>query len=589
MRSIDTFATAVRGQGSLLVSGEVQFWRMEPSAWRSALIAVKSLGIDHVASYLSWRRHEPQRGNVDLRGGHGAELNVHRFLELCAELDMSVQLKPGPWICAEEPGGGLPDWILQDKSLMALDHAGHPVSGYNPPFKHPMPSYSSDSFRAAVEDWYEAVWSELAPFTGESGPIVATQLDNEPSLGFQDTMYGFDYHPDALRDFQDFVTERRGLPAGTTVEPPRPANRPADGEPLTAKHHDWIDFQEAYIANYLAWLQSVNTRLGVGHLVDFVNLNTHPVRGMPQSGTAIASELQPQGADGLAIVGEDHYFEPPLDERDIAGLALATAQGMASGTSLVWAPEMQAGIWRSPGENVTYPDPTVGELSAWNALGLAFGYQGFNLYMLVDRENWEFAPISPNGELRPAAEPLRRMLEAIASVPDLASYRPIPEARLLWDEETRRAAYEASGPQSAPIGEHDRPIAREANARLEATAATLTGAGLHFALVPEADAGTLAPLLVAGSEHTAPLPRPLVEAGTERVVARLHAKPTGESVLYVVPWTEQVPDSVQLTFAEAFSGRLVDARTGSVTPVVDGVCTLIGLEIGLTLLRVEKD
>ncbi len=581
-------------QKTPLMSGEVQFWRMAPENWAPALKTVKSLGIDCIATYLSWRRHAPEKGTTDLRGRQDRNLDVHRFLDLCAANDISVQLKPGPWICAEETGGGLPDWILADTDMMARDHAGKIVMGYNPPFKHPMPSYMSRRFRDAVVSWIGFVWSDLAAFMEPGGPIVATQLDNEPSLGFQDTMFGFDYHPDALAAFRSFVLMRHGsvrdlaaawerpLARKDDIRPPYPEDLGGSGLHPSVRDLDWMDFQQHYIADYLGWLQQVNEQAGAGHLTSFVNLNTHPVRGRPQSGQLIGSTLRRNGK--TAIVGEDHYFVPPFDARDLAGLALAAAQGMASGTSLVWAPEVQAGIWRSPGEKVDYPDPTDDELAGWWGASLALGYQGLNLYMLVNRENWAFAPVGEDGTPGRSAALVDALMKTVRAVPDLASYRPVADVALVWDPAILDAAYRVAGTQAAPLTPWDDPTATDAYRRLEAAAASLTARGLHFALVP-APRDDLFCVTGTTSDRDVIDIVPRVSAREPGMLCRLHRNPEGAELVHVVPWGTSVRQAT-LRFTGHTVTALREAASGRIFSCAPDGTIAVSLSSGLNLFHV---
>jgi hypothetical protein len=597
MPARDDFQARITRPSAPLITGEVQFWRMLPDDWESALHAVKDVGIDSIATYLSWRRHEPIPGTADLRGVHGPELDVHRFLRLCADLHLTVQLKPGPWICAEEPGGGFPDWVTADDSIIALDHAGRLVSGYNPPFKHPMPSYASARFRDMVRGWISFVWNDLAEFVGPEGPIVATQLDNEPSLGFQDSMYGFDYHPESIDAFRQFVIARHGGLAAVAdewgislnniedLEPPRPG-RALLQRALEPRDQDWIRYQRSYIARYLAWLQQINHDCGIEQLADFVNLNTHPIRGVPQSGHTIATALR--AAAPIAVVGEDHYFEPPITDHDLTGLAIAAAQGEASGSSLVWAPEVQSGIWRSPGEAVTYPDPTDDELAAWWAAALAVGYQGFNLYMLVDRENWEFAPIARDGRLRPLVGHARALLRATRAIPNLATYRPVPQVALRWNPTELSTAYRVRGTQSAPDTPWDDPLARAAYDAVIAHAIRLTSAGIPFLLsddrnhprgLPIVDAATAAEEIAAIA--------PAVSTSDPGILARTQRSPDSQEVLFIVPWARDAPrEDIKLRFTDSRIVALREAISEAYIPVSNGTATLSHLSVGLNLFQI---
>lgn len=540
--------------GEMPISGEVQFWRMRPEDWERALRSVRELGITTIATYLSWRRHEPTPGSFDLRGGHGPELDVHRFLSLCAENGIRVILKPGPWICAEEPGGGFPDWLLADDSIIALDHEGRPVSGYNPPFKHPMPSYASTVFRELAGSWIRRVWEDLAAFIGSDGPVVATQYDNEPSLGFQDSMYGFDHHPDAIAAWHRY--------RGHVEAPPVPRHG-GPSEP-TELEMAWAAWQRRYIADYLHWLQQVGAAAGAGHLAGSINLNTHPVRGWPQDGSTIADALE------QTVVGEDHYFVPPLDEHDLTGLAIAAAQARRSSTPLRWAPEMQAGIWRSPGEHVDYPDPTDDEMLGWWAAALALGYQGFNLYMLVNRENWEHAPIDREGHITVLGARLKELIRTVTSIPDLHRYRTIPDETIPWSDDERIAAYRVRGTQAHPETEWDAPTARAMYDATEHAALDAVRSGRQF---------DLDTCISTGSPATTITPGHLV---------RILENDDGEGIVFVVRWSRaHSSDHVTLNAPRSSTWeRLTHTRTRQILRHTGDAFVVPSPDNGLDIYRI---
>jgi hypothetical protein len=438
-----------------LLSGEVQFWRMDPATWRPALRGVRDLGLPIISTYLSWRRHEPEPGVADFTGAWDPRLDVTAFLRLAAELDLLVQLKPGPWICAEEPGGGYPDWLLSDTSLLARDHDGEIVAGYNPPFIHPIPSYHSADYLAHVQRWFGRVWTHLADFLYPAGPVCLVQVDNEPSLGFQDALYRADYHPAAVTAFRDWLRRRYdgdverlrsawcdpSVAGFATVSPPRP--RHEGRHPSAAAEHDWTAFGEWSIAEYLRALRAMHSDLGAGVLLPTVNLNTHPVHDVPQSHHAI------QAATG-ALIGEDHYYEPPIELGDVVRLARSAATARAAGAPIPWVPELQAGIWRSPGEEPAYPDPTPDEQWAWWGAALAVGFRGFNLYMLADRENWEFAPIGADGGPGPGHDRIRQLVRLLHDQPDLLAGRVWARVAVVWHRPDSYDAYAVTGTAREP-------------------------------------------------------------------------------------------------------------------------------------------
>jgi hypothetical protein len=432
-----------------LVAGEIQFWRMDPETWGPAIRAARDAGVTVISTYLSWRRHEVAPGQVDFEGRNDKRLNLRAFLDLCVELDVYVQLKPGPWICAEEPGGGYPDWLLARNEILARDDQGHTVIGYNPPFLHPVPSYSNDDYLTAVASWFDRVWEAIAGYVYPHGPIIALQLDNEPSSCFQDSMYGADYSESSISAFRDWLRGRYGDDPSrlatawaardlefSDAQPPR---RPEPSQAVPRqKLYDWIEYKTYATGVYLARLKCEHHARGGTELLYTVNLITHPIHDVPVAHHAIRE------ATGAAT-GEDHYYIPPLDGSDIHRLARSAATARAAGEPLPWVPELQAGIWRSPGEDVTYPDPTPLEQEIWSGAAIALGFAGANFYMLADRENWEHAPLTVSGQPSPFFVQVRRIVDALAERHDLLSVPPRPSVIVAWHRPDAYDAYAVTG------------------------------------------------------------------------------------------------------------------------------------------------
>jgi hypothetical protein len=599
-----------------LISGEVQFWRMDPDDWPRALDGVAELGVPIVSTYLSWRRHEPTRGQVDLQGTSDPRLNVPRFLSLAADRDQLVQLKPGPWICAEEPGGGYPDWLLAEPDILALDHAGRYVLGYNPPFQHHVPSYHHPRYLELVTRWLAAVWDEVGSWRHPSGPIIAAQLDNEPSVCFQDSLYGADYHPCAVDAFRDWLMRQYpspaelarawaqpGLTSWAAAEPPRPDE---PGNPTRLR--DWTRFHEWSTAEHLSMLQSVHHRLGAADLLFTVNLNTHPIHDVPQSHAVIRART-------AASSGEDHYYVPPLAVDAISRLALSAATARAAGEPLAWSPELQSGIWRSPGEVVDYPDPDLAEQEAWWGAALAVGFSGFNLYMLVDRENWEFAPIASDGTPRDAAARVRRIVRLLTENPELTAAQPATTVTVAWHRPDAYQAYAATGTAWQPDVPWGNPADPAAYRQWLDTVTTLTRGGHLYDLwdtnepLPPAvrtliipPESSIPPALVAAAAdsgvhvlHACDLLDQLSAAGI-RAPVRTTAADTlttlsqtdSAAFVHVVHWGEGPPGSVELiTSPELRAARLQDLSTGDTVESVDGTFA-ISSRAGYRVLAVHR-
>ena len=486
--SIENGMLRVDGRPLPFVAGEIQFWRMHPDSWRKAIETARDSGFTVISSYLSWRRHEPRRGELDFDGTTDPRLDVRRFVRLCADAGVLVQLKPGPWICAEEPGGGLPDWIMLRTDLLARDDQGDVVVGYNPPFQHPTPSYSNPAYLTAVRRWIADVWNALGEYVHPRGAIAMVQLDNEPSLAFQDSMYGSDRSEAAVVAFRSWLERRyggdadavrsawdeSGLQGFSRAQPPR---RPAPGElPATdRKLYDWIEFTTWATADYLAQLSTMHESSGGGALLRTVNLVTHPVHDVPVSHSSIRGAVD-------AAVGEDHYYIPPLDTADIHRLARSAATARAAGEPLPWIPELQAGIWRSPGEHVEYPDPTPLEQEIWWGAAIALGFKGFNLYMLADRENWEFSPINSAATRSPFFRPIEKLSASLAKSMETLTASPLPDLVIAWHRPDAWDAYAVMGTSRVPDVAGADPVRAEAYKAWDETLETLTALGVTYDL-----------------------------------------------------------------------------------------------------------
>jgi hypothetical protein len=149
----------------------------------------------------------------------------------------------------------------------------------------------------------------------------------------------------------------------------------------------------------------------------------------------------PVGPDSRLIDREQHVCVGAqlLDAADHPALA------RASGEPLPWSPEIQAGIWRSPGEEVAYADPTPAEQELYYLAALAFGLKGLNFYMLVNRENWEFAPIEPGGAVSSYVIGVRKVVRLISQLPDFGEFEPVTPVALAWQASYARDAYAAGG------------------------------------------------------------------------------------------------------------------------------------------------
>lgn len=148
-----------------IVDGEIHYFRFPRSEWRQVLLRAKRAGLNTISTYVPWNFHELKEGIVDFDG----DKDLASFIDLIGEMGMYAMLRPGPYICSEWDGGGIPAWLC-----------AKPVRR----FREDDPVYM-----AAVESWFD----KLIPIISErqitkGGPIITVQNENEYPGGWDESM-----------------------------------------------------------------------------------------------------------------------------------------------------------------------------------------------------------------------------------------------------------------------------------------------------------------------------------------------------------------------------------------------------------------
>ncbi|MGO4458138.1 beta-galactosidase family protein [Streptomyces sp. M-16] len=139
-----------------IVSGALHYFRVHPGQWADRLHKARLLGLNTVETYVPWNLHARRRGEFRLDGG----LDLPRFLHLAAAEGLHVLLRPGPYICAEWEGGGLPSWLLAEEDIALRSR--------------------DPRFLRAVDEYLGALMPPLLASLGSrGGPVLAVQLENE--------------------------------------------------------------------------------------------------------------------------------------------------------------------------------------------------------------------------------------------------------------------------------------------------------------------------------------------------------------------------------------------------------------------------
>lgn len=166
--------TFTQGDGTFLLDGkpfiikaaELHYARIPREYWDHRIRMCKALGMNTICAYVFWNYHEPRQGEWDFSGNH----DLAAFIELCRKNDMWVIVRPGPYVCAEWEMGGLPWWLLKDRSikLRSLD----------------------ERFMKPAIAFENKVAEVLAPYRLENGGnIIMVQVENEYGSYAKDKPY----------------------------------------------------------------------------------------------------------------------------------------------------------------------------------------------------------------------------------------------------------------------------------------------------------------------------------------------------------------------------------------------------------------
>ncbi len=144
------------GKPFRLLSGAIHYFRIPQDYWYDRLLKLKECGLNTVETYVAWNAHEPQEGSFDFSG----ILDLGKFLDTAAELGLYAIVRPGPYICAEWEGGGLPAWLLQVPGLR--------IRCNNAPYLE------------KVQHFFEKLFPILVPrLCTNGGNILMLQVENE--------------------------------------------------------------------------------------------------------------------------------------------------------------------------------------------------------------------------------------------------------------------------------------------------------------------------------------------------------------------------------------------------------------------------
>lgn len=143
------------GRRVMPVMGEIHYSRLPQDEWASSVRKMKEGGVTVIATYVFWNHIEEKEGVFNWSG----QRDLRKFIEICAEEDLPVVLRIGPFCHGEVRNGGIPDWVF--------------AKGVKTRTEDP-------KFLALVERLYRQIFTQLQGLQWkDGGPVMACQFDNE--------------------------------------------------------------------------------------------------------------------------------------------------------------------------------------------------------------------------------------------------------------------------------------------------------------------------------------------------------------------------------------------------------------------------
>ncbi len=138
--------------------GELDPGRVPAEYWRHRIRMAKAMGLNTIAPYIFWNDHERSEGKWDFKS---ESRDIGKFLTICEEEGMWVLLRPGPYVCGEWDGGGLPSylWKYPDTKFRSMDDKRY-----------------TDAVARYIHELAKVVKPHLVT---NGGNVIMTQIENE--------------------------------------------------------------------------------------------------------------------------------------------------------------------------------------------------------------------------------------------------------------------------------------------------------------------------------------------------------------------------------------------------------------------------
>ncbi len=165
----DKYSLIIDGKRTFIKSGAMHYFRtFGKKEWTDRLQKMKAGGYNTVDLYFCWNFHGIKPGYFDFSDYK----NIKDLLKTAADLGLFVIARPGPYVNAETSAGGIPYWLLKDKSAIIRNRTNGDY-------------IYSTSYMEALKSWYSA----LLPIIKEFDNVILIQVENEYSTNGGETEY----------------------------------------------------------------------------------------------------------------------------------------------------------------------------------------------------------------------------------------------------------------------------------------------------------------------------------------------------------------------------------------------------------------
>ena len=152
----DYRAIKINDVRTMLISGAIHYPRSTPGMWPYIMKMAKNQGLNTIQTYVFWNFHEQKQGVLDF-SGRG---NLSQFLQTAADTGLFVNLRIGPYVCAEWNYGGLPVWLNQIPNIAFRS--------------------SNDAWKTLMRKFILEIIDYVTPYLAKNGgPIIMAQIENE--------------------------------------------------------------------------------------------------------------------------------------------------------------------------------------------------------------------------------------------------------------------------------------------------------------------------------------------------------------------------------------------------------------------------